>query len=42
MDIDPIKLGLTWSNNREGSEGVSKCLDRFMVRNSLISKIEIF
>jgi hypothetical protein len=42
VDVEPIKLSLTWSNNRSGEEGVSKRLDRFLVHHKLLLDIGLY
>jgi hypothetical protein len=39
VDVEPLKLQPMWSNNRAGREIVLKCLDRFMVHNSILHKV---
>jgi hypothetical protein len=36
VDVEPVSLSPTWSNNRSGHAGVHKHLDRFLVHHSLL------
>jgi hypothetical protein len=36
VDIEPIKLKPTWSNNRSGEDCVSKRLDRFLIHGDFL------
>ena len=39
VDIKPLELRLTWSNNRAGSDGVFARLDRFLIHGSQIVQV---
>ena len=36
VEIEPIKLKPTWSNNRGGIRGIPKHIDRFVMHESLL------
>ena len=38
LDIEPVKLKPTWSNNRGGEARVAKRLDRFLVAEQLVDR----
>lgn len=40
VDVEPAKLKPTWRNKRTGIAGVSKRLDRFMVANQLLKRVD--
>lgn len=38
LDVEPLVLMLTWYNGRLGEESISKCLDKFLILESLFSR----
>eukprot|EP01018_Ginkgo_biloba_P032610 Gb_14068 [translate_table: standard] len=40
VDVEPIKVKPTWTNNTLGEDGVSKRLDRFLVHFELLGRVE--
>jgi hypothetical protein len=41
VDVEPLKISPTWSNNRSGREGVFKILDIFVVHNMVLQKVPV-
>lgn len=39
VDVEPLKLGPTWSNNRHGNKAVIKTLDRFMITDQVLQEV---
>jgi hypothetical protein len=42
VDIEPLELNPTWTNNRARGVGVAKHLDRFLVHHALLDKLSCF
>lgn len=42
VDIEPLELRLTWTNNSAGMVEVAKFLEKFLVHHALLDKLTSF
>jgi hypothetical protein len=41
LDLEPVKLQLTWRNRRVGDDRVAKRLDRFLLKEELVDSLAL-